>query len=95
MKGRDGEPCRPFPSPSFQAAYTGPVVMMSQNRQSEKDRLKAVYDYECNTKAEEEIRVIMEHLTHQDQLILDAIERLEARILCREPDHRTSVSSGV
>src|SRR5258708_10471022 len=31
---------------SFQAAYTGPVVMMSQNRQSERDRLAAESDYE-------------------------------------------------
>src|ERR1051326_5252212 len=49
---------------SFQAAYTGPIVMMSQNRQNEKDRLSAQSDFECNQKAEEEIRVIMEHLTH-------------------------------
>ncbi len=55
---------------SFQAAYTGPIVMMSQNRQNEKDRLSAQSDYECNMKAEEEIRVIMEHLTHQDQILI-------------------------
>ena len=63
---------------SFQAAYTGPVVMMSQNRQSEKDRLMAEHDYEINQKAEEEIEVVMDHLAHQDRLILDAIARLEA-----------------
>jgi uncharacterized membrane protein len=62
---------------SFQAAYTGPVVMMSQNRQSEKDRLMAQNDYEVNQKAEKEICVIMDHLTHQDQLLLEAIQRLE------------------
>jgi uncharacterized membrane protein len=63
---------------SFQAAYTGPVVMMSQNRQTEKDRLMAQHDYEINTKAEEEVEVVMDHLEHQDKLILDAIARLEA-----------------
>lgn len=63
---------------SFQAAYTGPVVMMSQNRQTEKDRLLAQHDYEINQKAEEELEVVMEHLQHQDRLILDAIARLEA-----------------
>ena len=63
---------------SFQAAYTGPVVMMSQNRQSEKDRLVAHHDYEINVKAEEELEVVMDHLEHQDRLILDAIARLEA-----------------
>jgi uncharacterized membrane protein len=63
---------------SFQAAYTGPVVMMSQNRQGEKDRLMAQHDYEINMKAEEELEVVMDHLEHQDRLILDAIARLEA-----------------
>jgi uncharacterized membrane protein len=63
---------------SFQAAYTGPVVMMSQNRQSEKDRLAAEQDYLINQKAEEEIEVMMNHLVHQDRLIVDAIKRLEA-----------------
>jgi uncharacterized membrane protein len=63
---------------SFQAAYTGPVVMMSQNRQSEKDRLSAQSDYEVNKKAEEEVEVILKHLAHQDKLLLDAIARIEA-----------------
>jgi uncharacterized membrane protein len=63
---------------SFQAAYTGPVVMMSQNRQNEKDRLAAQSDFEVNQKAEEEIEVIMKHLVHQDRLILDATHRVEA-----------------
>lgn len=55
---------------SFQAAYTGPIVMMSQNRQNEKDRMSAQSDYECNVKAEEEIRVIMDHLSHQDEILV-------------------------
>lgn len=63
---------------SFQAAYTGPVVMMSQNRQAEKDRLVAQSDYEVNQKSEEEIEVIMKHLVHQDKLLLDALARIES-----------------
>jgi uncharacterized membrane protein len=63
---------------SFQAAYTGPVVMMSQNRQAQKDRLVAESDFEVNQKAEEEIEVVMKHLAHQDRLILDATRRVEA-----------------
>ena len=70
---------------SFQAAYTGPVVMMSQNRQNEKDRLSAQNDYEINKKAEEEIEVIMKHLVHQDSLILDAVKRIE--VLQNAPDN--------
>jgi uncharacterized membrane protein len=63
---------------SFQAAYTGPVVMMSQNRQADKDRILAQHDYEINRRAEEEVEVIMDHLEHQDHLVLAAISRLEA-----------------
>ncbi|MBI2298124.1 MAG: DUF1003 domain-containing protein [Armatimonadetes bacterium] len=63
---------------SFQAAYTGPVVMMSQNRQSEKDRRTAENDYLVNQKAEREIQVIMSHLVHQDQLLLEVLNRLES-----------------
>lgn len=63
---------------SFQAAYTGPVVMMSQNREAKKDRLMAGNDFEVNQKAEREIEVVMDHLAHQDELILDAVHRLEA-----------------
>jgi len=62
---------------SCQAAYAAPVIMMSQNRQSEKDRLTAQNDYLTDTKGEEEIRHIMEHLDHQDDLILQIVKRLE------------------
>jgi len=62
---------------SFQAAYTGPVVMMSQNRQNEKDRLDAEHDYQINKKAEEEIKVIMDHLVYQDAITAEIISRFE------------------
>ena len=64
---------------SFQAAYAAPFVMMSQNRQAEKDRLTAQNDYTTDCKGEEEVRHIMEHLDHQDTLILQIIQRLEAQ----------------
>ncbi len=63
---------------SFQAAYTGPIVMMSQNRQSEKDRLTAQRDYEVDKRAESEVAVIMEHLLHQDRQITALREELSA-----------------
>lgn len=62
---------------SFQAAYTGPVVMMSQNRQAEKDRLAAEQDYQVNKKAEEEIKVLMDHLVHQDDMMAELFTKLE------------------
>ena len=36
---------------SFQAAYTGPFVMMSQNRQAARDRDQAEHDYKVNREA--------------------------------------------
>ena len=43
---------------SFQAAYTAPIIMMSQNRQSEIDRQAAQHDYDVNIKAELEIELL-------------------------------------
>jgi uncharacterized membrane protein len=40
------------------AALQAPVILMSQNRQSQKDRIKAEYDYAVNRKAEREIQEI-------------------------------------
>jgi uncharacterized membrane protein len=62
---------------SFQSAYAGPIVMMSQNRQAEKDRRQANSDYETNIKAEAEIRVIMEHLKYQDKMIRELVSEVK------------------
>ena len=44
------------------AALQAPIILMSQNRQAQKDRLHAEYDYQVNRKAEKEIREIKEQL---------------------------------
>jgi uncharacterized membrane protein len=64
---------------SFQAAYAAPIIMMSQNRQADKDRLMAEQDYQVNTKAEQEIKAIMQHLEQQDEVMIDILRRLEAQ----------------
>jgi len=64
---------------SFQAAFAAPFIMISQNRQAEKDRLMADSDYHTNVKGEEEVRNIMEHLDHQDTVILQILQRMEAQ----------------
>ena len=56
---------------SMQAAFTAPVIMMSQNRQADRDRLEAHNDFMINQKAEEEIRVILEHLEAQNTALLE------------------------
>jgi uncharacterized membrane protein len=55
---------------SLQAAYTAPIIMMSQNRQSERDRIEAHNDYQTNLKSEEEIRAILTHLAAQDEALI-------------------------
>jgi uncharacterized membrane protein len=64
---------------SFQAAFAAPFIMISQNRQAQKDRLMAESDYHCNVKGEEEVRHIMEHLDHQDTVILQILQRMDAQ----------------
>lgn len=46
------------------AALQAPVIMMSQNRQESKDRLRSEHDYKVNLKAELEIRHLNEKLDH-------------------------------
>jgi uncharacterized membrane protein len=47
---------------SMLAAIQAPIILMSQNRQSEKDRLNAEHDYEVNLKAELEIMLLHDKL---------------------------------
>jgi uncharacterized membrane protein len=46
------------------AAMQAPVIMMSQNRQEAKDRLRSQHDYQVNLKAELEIRHLHEKVDH-------------------------------
>jgi uncharacterized membrane protein len=55
------------------AALQAPVIMMSQNRQEERDRLRAMHDYQVNLKAELEIRHLHQKIDH---LITHQWERL-------------------
>ena len=47
---------------SMLAAIQAPVILMSQNRQAEKDRISAEHDYEVNLKAELEIMLLHEKI---------------------------------
>lgn len=46
------------------AAIQAPIIMMSQNRQEQKDRQRAEHDYKVNLKAEIEIRLLNEKIDH-------------------------------
>ena len=46
------------------ASIQAPIIMMSQNRQEQKDRQRAEHDYKINLKAELEIKLISEKIDH-------------------------------
>ena len=66
------------------AAMQAPIIMMSQNRQEEKDRERAQKDYLVNLKAEIEIRTLHEKLDHlmlhQQQELLE-LQKVQVEML--------------
>lgn len=70
---------------SFQAAYTAPMIMMSQNRQAGVDRRNAQDDFEVNVKAELEIELL-----HQKIDLLKEKELLELAQAIRDLGQRLS-----
>lgn len=60
------------------AAIQAPIIMMSQNRQEEKDRIRSINDYKVNLKSELEIKLLHEKIDHlilfQNRQILDHLE---------------------
>lgn len=60
------------------AAIQAPIIMMSQNRQEQKDRRRSEHDYKINLKAELEIQLLNEKidhlLVHQNKKLLEIQE---------------------
>lgn len=61
---------------STQAAYAAPIIMMAQNRQSDRDRMQAQADYETNIEAKKEIEQLQLRLNAIEQDKLDKIIRM-------------------
>jgi len=83
---------------SMIAALQAPVIMMSQNRQTEKDRLDAAHDYEVNLKAELEIMSLHEKvdsLREQQWRDLIELQQEQIRLLMTLLSHRESSGGGV
>jgi uncharacterized membrane protein len=77
------------------AAIQAPVIMMSQNRQEAKDRMRSEHDYQVNLKAEIEIRSLHEKIDHlifkQWQRLLEIQEiqtELMEELSARAPSRR-------
>jgi len=58
---------------STQAAYAAPIIMMAQNRQSERDRVQAQDDYQTNLDAKKEIEALQLRLNDIETEKLDKI----------------------
>lgn len=65
---------------SAEAAYASPLILMSQNRQAERDRLQAQHDYDTNVAAKEEIETILREL---GRIEIEKLDRILARL--KEP----------
>ncbi len=73
---------------SFQAAYSAPFIMMSQNRQASIDREDARHDYDVNVRAELEIELLhkkIDLLREQEMATLIATVRDLETMLRRDP----------
>jgi len=68
-------PFDPFPfillnlALSCLAALQAPIILMSQNRQAERDRIDAAYDHAVNRKAEREIEALQKDITEIKNLL--------------------------
>ncbi len=73
------------------AAIQAPVIMMSQNRQEAKDRMRSKHDYQINMKAELEIRQLHEKmdflLSSQWQRLLE-IQQVQLELMDEVTTHR-------
>ena len=69
---------------SLLAALQAPVIMMSQNWQEDRDRLRTQNDYQVNLKAEVEIRIInekLDHLLHHEIPRLMEVQQVQVDML--------------
>lgn len=75
---------------SMLAAIQAPIILMSQNRHSERDRLSAEHDYEVNLKAEMDITLLhekLDRLREKQWEELMAIQNQQLRLLAHlEPE---------
>jgi uncharacterized membrane protein len=60
---------------STQAAYAAPIIMMAQNRQSERDRHHAEQDFKTNVEAKKEIELLLEKL---NTIEIDKLDKILA-----------------
>ncbi|MGJ0622235.1 MAG: DUF1003 domain-containing protein [Methylocystis sp.] len=65
---------------SLEAIFLSVIVLLSQNRQSTKDRIRADVDYEVNLKAELEVSHLHEKVDHLHAVLLSRLHRIEEAV---------------
>jgi uncharacterized membrane protein len=68
---------------STQAAYAAPIIMMSQNRQNARDRVKAEADYETNKESNFEIGEILKRL---ERIETEKLDKIMNKLDIQEPE---------
>ncbi len=75
---------------SFASAYTAPVVLMSQNRQSDEDRQQAMINHQVNVQTAENLQRLHEKM---DEVYAQKLAELTALIQQQQSSHSTSLAS--
>jgi uncharacterized membrane protein len=65
---------------SLEAIFLSVIVLLSQNRQSAKDRIRADVDYEVNLKAELEVSHLHEKVDHLHAVLLSQLQKIDLRL---------------
>ncbi len=65
---------------SVQAAYTGPILLLSQNRSAQRDRVMAEHDYATNEKAEQLTESLLSEVLRNSQATLAIAKHLGIRL---------------
>ena len=65
---------------SLEAIFLSIFVLISQNRQTEKDRVRSDIEYEVNVKAEMEIAQLHDKTDRLNERMLETLARLERKI---------------
>jgi uncharacterized membrane protein len=66
------------------AALQAPIIMMSQNRQADKDRIRSEHDYQVNLSAELQIRMLhekLDHLMHNQHREMIEIQEIQIELM--------------
>jgi len=61
-----------------------PLIMVGQNVQSRHSEIRAQLDFEINQKAEKEIIIVLKHLEHNTDLVIQLMRHLECRVSTEE-----------